>query len=108
MRIVDLREGMVLKKDLNSPFGDVLLKKGTVLNNTHIQFFKNWGLKELDVTFLPRNRKDSMERQIVMALKTLDQKFINYKTDPSMAQIKEELRQFMLNYLEEINKETKY
>ncbi len=99
----NLREGMVLKKDLLSPFGDVLLTKGTVINKLHIQFFKNWGLEDLDATFLPRNKKDTQERQIIISLKTMDKKFGKFKDDPFMMDIKEEMCQFMLTYLEELN-----
>ncbi len=95
----EIREGMILKKDLFSPFGDLLLKKGSLLNSKQVSFLKKWRLKELEVFEIEKNKNKSEDSQIVLALSMIDGKFADYDSDVSMMKLKSVLKNFMLGSL---------
>ncbi len=46
--IIELKEGTLLSKDVTSPNGQLLLKKGMPLTDKHIKAFKMWGITEFE------------------------------------------------------------
>lgn len=99
MDIGEIRQGMILKEDLFSPFGDLLLKKGTMLNSKQVRFLKKWNLRELGVFEVEKNKNKSGDSQIVLALSMIDGKFADYNNDISMMRLKSVLKNFMLGSL---------
>jgi len=99
MDIGEIKQGMILKEDLFSPFGDLLLTRGTLLNSKQVSFLKKWNLKELGVFEVEKNKNKSEDSQIVLALSMIDGKFADYDNDTSMMKLKQILKKFMLGSL---------
>ncbi len=47
--IHELKEGILFSKDVTSPNGQLLLKKGIPVTDKHIKAFKMWGILEFEV-----------------------------------------------------------
>ena len=49
LNINDLKVGMVLAKAALNKNGTVILGEGNILSEKHINFFKSWGISEVDI-----------------------------------------------------------
>jgi len=49
LNINDLKAGMVLAQAALNKHGTVILGEGSVLTEKHINFFKSWGIPEVDI-----------------------------------------------------------
>ena len=47
--ISDVREGMVLEKDVHNVNGQLLIPKGVQLSEKHTMLLKTWGVQQLEV-----------------------------------------------------------
>jgi hypothetical protein len=86
-----IEPGEVLGQDVTFPDGRLLLRKGTVLSERHLQFLKNQGIKTVSVGDASRpcepqtvGREEYEER-----LEVLDRMFAAVESEPHMMSIKE-------------------
>ncbi len=71
MHIDTVRVGMVLQEPIISPFGDVLLEKGTILTARQVLFIKRLGITGVDVVDDPASSQSNL--QLACALRNLSQ-----------------------------------
>ena len=56
LSINDLQIGMVIACEVANKHGNVLLKRGEILNERHIMLLKSWGITEADVEGFDRDQ----------------------------------------------------
>ena len=63
LHIHDIKEGMVLAGDITNRHGNVLLKQGETLSAKDILILKTWGITEIDVAGVDRDKVDQREME---------------------------------------------
>ena len=63
LHIHDIKEGMVLAGDITNRHGNVLLKQGRTLSAKDILILKTWGITEIDVAGVDRDKVDQREME---------------------------------------------
>jgi len=61
MTISDLKEGMILAKEVTSPTGQLLLKGGAPITDKHLRAFKMWGISEFEIEIEGENQVTKSE-----------------------------------------------
>ncbi len=97
VKLDDIKPGMVLDKDVANLQGAVLLRKGSEINERHLGIFKTWGVnsifikEELSSAELGgKTPVEAAQASIVLAEKTISDKFTAYEDDEIMQGIKNE------------------
>lgn len=63
LHINDIKEGMVLAGDVTNRHGTILLKAGSVLSAKDILILKTWGITEIDVEGVDRDKVQQREME---------------------------------------------
>ena len=63
LHINDIKEWMVLAGDITNRHGNVLLKQGRTLSAKDILILKTWGITEIDVAGVDRDKVDQREME---------------------------------------------
>lgn len=63
LHINDITEGMVLAGDITNRHGTVLLKAGSALSAKEILILKTWGITEIDVEGVDRDKVEQREME---------------------------------------------
>ena len=63
LHIHDIKEGMVLAADITNRHGNVLLKQGRTLSAKDILILKTWGVTEIDVAGVDRDKVEQKEME---------------------------------------------
>ena len=63
LHINDIKEGMVLAGDITNRHGNVLLKEGRPLSAKDILILKTWGITEIDVAGVDRDKVEQREME---------------------------------------------
>ena len=86
VKLADIEAGMVLKTDVQTSNGQMLMPAGATVNEKHIKTFKTWGInlieivsdddaeldKEFDLSSVDSDLVDDCRAKIKMAYKFLD------------------------------------
>lgn len=63
LHINDIKEGMVLAGDITNRHGNILLKAGSALSAKDILILKTWGITEIDVEGVDRDKVQQREME---------------------------------------------
>lgn len=63
LHINDIKEGMVLAGDVTNRHANMLLKAGSALSAKDILIFKTWGITEIDVEGVDRDKVQQSEME---------------------------------------------
>jgi hypothetical protein len=61
LSVSDLKDGMVLAREVKNKHGNILLKKGDMLSEKHIMLLKSWGVTEADIEGVDRDQVEKKE-----------------------------------------------
>ncbi|MBW2569819.1 MAG: hypothetical protein JRD93_13740 [Deltaproteobacteria bacterium] len=93
LNINDLKTGMVLAQSAKNRHGAVILGKGNVLTEKHINSFKTWGItgvdiKDIDGDQVIKQEMEALSNDIVESIeKNLDELFPPFEANPVMKEI---------------------
>jgi len=98
----DLKEGMVLAEDVKNRHGDILLPKGRLLTAKDVLILKTWGINEVDVEGIDRDKAEKSEMEslppsvITSIEKEVAELFPEVSDNPVMQEIYRIARKFKL------------
>ena len=93
LNINDLKAGMVLAQSAKNRHGAVILGKGHVLTEKHINSFKTWGItgvdiKDIDSDQVVKEEMEALSNDIVESIeRELDELFPPFEANPVMEEI---------------------
>ena len=93
LNINDLKADMVLSQSVRNRHGAVILGKGNLLTEKHINSFKTWGItavdiKDVDSDQVIRQEMEALSNDVVESIeRELDELFPPFEANPVMEEI---------------------
>jgi len=93
LSINDLKAGMVLAQPVQNRHGAVILGKGNVLTEKHINSFKTWGItgvsiRDIDSDQVIQQEMEALPNDVVESIeRKLDELFPPFEANPVMEEI---------------------
>ncbi|MBW2663152.1 MAG: hypothetical protein JRD93_14460 [Deltaproteobacteria bacterium] len=93
LHINDLKVDMVLARSVRNRHGAVILEKGNLLTEKHINFFKTWGVTAVDIKDIDsdqpiKQEMEALSNDVVESIeRELDELFPPFEANPVMEEI---------------------
>lgn len=102
LSVNDLEDGMVLASDVSNKHGNVLLKKGDMINEKQIMLLKSWGITKADIKGVDRDQVEKREMEelstdlIASIEKDLKDLFPSFGDNPLMEELYRVTKKFKM------------
>ncbi|MDL1985209.1 MAG: hypothetical protein LWX54_13650 [Deltaproteobacteria bacterium] len=93
LNINDLKAGMVLAQSAVNRHGTVILYEDNILTEKHINYFKTWGITEVDIKNIDcdqliKQEMETLSNDVVESIeRELDELFPPFEANPVMEEI---------------------